>query len=203
MTDLGIIQPNQKSSDLIRFYDRTKTPGGHAQLNKQLLNPVSDRDLLENRKAEIRFFLQSTIRLQLNSKPFTFTAYYLNNKHIPLKNNFIDAFRDSIVNKLKATNDYYIIREGILFLLQILKDLRIFLHQISEYDPPESLQSIFDEAREYLKSIPVSHLLDNPPKTSKKLKAGQINTLDHFFRSRLKKTKLLAVLEHIYKIDVL
>ncbi len=203
LSDLGLIQQNQKTSDLLRFYDRTKTPGGQRELFKLLLNPISDYAILENRKAEIRFFQQLTTKLNLHQKQFKFVEYYLNNKHLPLKNNIIDAFRDSIANKLKAKNDYYIISEGIQFLIKILAELRNFLKSADGLTPPESLQIAFNQADQYLESFPKIHLLKKIPTTSRKLKARQINALDQFFRSKTKKPKLLFVLEIIYKIDVL
>lgn len=203
LSDLGINQQNQKISDLLRFYDRTKTPGGQRELFKLLLSPISDRVILENRKAEIRFFQQLTTKLFLHQKHFKFVEYYLNNKHLPLKNNIIDALRDSISNKLKSKNDYYIISEGIQFLIKILFELRIFLNSIAGSKLTESLQIAFDEANDYLRSFPLQQLLKKTPTKSQKLKARQINALDQFFRSATKKTKLLAVLYIIYKIDVL
>jgi DNA mismatch repair ATPase MutS len=203
LSDIGLIQQNKKTSDLLRFYDRTKTPGGQRELFKLLLNPISDRAILENRKAEINFILGLKSNLELHEKYFKFVTYYLNNKHLPLKNNIIDAMRDSIANKLKAKNDYYIIREGILFLLKIFHGVEEYVKNIKGVEPPASLQIAFEELDTYLKSLPFQSLLKSPPKTSLQLKPKQINALDQFFRSEYKKPKLLSALAIIYKIDVL
>lgn len=201
--DIGVFMQNEKTPELFRFYDRTETPGGQRKLFKILSMPVSDIVILENRKAQIRYFLQLDDFLKLDRRSFMFVEHYLTNRHLPLRNNFIDAFRDSMANKLKASNDYYIIREGIFHLTGILKQLKGFLDNLTKPVVPDSLEKLFDEAREYLGKTQLAQILLKRPKESRKLKARQTNAMDHFFRNEYKKPELLSVLDTIYKIDVL
>lgn len=202
LSDLGIINRDDKTPELFHYYDRTVTPGGQRKLFKLLRNPLSDRASLENRKAEISYFLELDKHLQLQRRPFMFVEHYLSNRHLPLRNNIIDAFRDKIANKLKASNDYYIIKEGIFHLTGILKNLKEFLELLKHTKPPATLCEDFDRMRKYLSEAPLERFLPKRPELAENLKSRQINTLDHFFRSD-QKEELISVLDLIYKIDVM
>jgi DNA mismatch repair protein MutS len=202
ISDIELFSQNAKNPSLFEFYNRTETIGGREYLYKVIRTPFSDRTFLENRKAEIKYILNLKHSLKLNKRQFDFAEYYLINRHIPLRNNFIDAIYDSIVNALKMSNDYYVIKEGIIHLSGILNDLKKFLYNIQNTNPPKTLNEAFNSALDYLNGSTISKFLSSIPNNSRKLKSKQINQLDNFFRAK-KNKELRSVLDTMYEIDVL
>ena len=202
ISDIELFSQDEKSNSLFSFYNRTKTSGGEEQLYKIIKTPISDLKFLENRKAEIQYILGLKCKLKLNKRQFDFVDYYLSNKHIPLKNNLIDAVRDLLANKLKSSNDYYVIREGAYNLCCVLKDLSEFLENIRDTNPPQFLKEAIKTVEIYLENKEIVHLIKKLPAESRKLKQRQINRLDNLFRAT-KNKELRFVLNTIYEIDVL
>lgn len=202
ISDIELFPKHGESPSLFEFYDRTKTTGGHNYLYKILKNPFSDRKFLEQRKAEIEFFVGLDFRLTLSKRQFDFIEYYLRSNHIPLKNNHIDILKDKLFNKLKSSNDHYVIREGIFHLGSALRDLKEFCTLTREIKVPYSMANSFDTALSYLEDKRIRHFLNNLPDEAKGLKQSQINAVDNLFRDRLKKHDIRFVLDFIYKIDV-
>ena len=201
-SDIELFSENQRIPSLFGFYNRTKTIGGQQLLYKIIRTPFSNKSFLENRKAEINFTLKLDQSLNLNKRQFDFVEYYLKNRHLPLKNNIIDAIRDSIAYKLKPSNDYYVIREGILYLVNILNDFRKYCENAQESNPPDSLKDVMSNALELLNNKAILGIFRNVPRDSKKIKPKQINLLDNFFREK-RRHELRSVLDTIYRIDVL
>jgi len=202
ISDIELFSQNEKSPSLFSFYNRTITQGGKERLYRIIQLPFSEYNLLDNRKLEISYFNKIETQLKLNKRQFDFIEYYLANRRIPLRNNILDAIRDRLANKIKSNNDYYTIREGIIHLSGILKDLRIFLLEIEETDIPASLVHKFNSALEFLNSKVLVDFVQKPNTNTKKLKSKAINKLDNFYRKK-KKTELRDVLDTIYQIDVL
>ncbi len=202
ISDIELFSQDEKSNSLFNFYNRTKTSGGEEQLYKIIKTPISDLKFLENRKAEIQYISGLKCTLKLNKRQFDFVDYYLINKHIPLKNNLVDAARDLLANKLKSSNDYYVIREGAYNLCCVLKDLSEFLENIRDTNPPQFLKEAIKTVEIYLENKAIIHLIKKLPAESGKLKQRQINRLDNLFRATRNK-ELRLVLNTIYEIDVL
>ncbi|TFH39787.1 MAG: hypothetical protein E4G95_00155 [Bacteroidia bacterium] len=202
LSDLGLFSQNEKTPSLFGFYNRTATIGGQEQLYKIIRSPFSDIGFLENRKAEIRFFHNLNDTLKLNRRQLDYIEYYLKSRRVPLKNNFIDAVRNSLANKLKSDNDYYNIGEGIIHLSSLLKDLKEFLQNIQDNSPPESLLMNFEYALNFINSGAISDFIINIPDNSRKLKPKQINLLDNYYRDK-KSIEIRTVLDTVYEIDVL
>ncbi|MCK9451161.1 MAG: hypothetical protein M0Q90_05675 [Bacteroidales bacterium] len=201
ISDIDLFSINEKATSLFSFYNRTKTPGGKELLYKIIKTPISDLEFLENRKAEIRYFQGLNCLLILDKRQFDFVEYYLRNRHIPLKNNIIDAAFDKLVNKLKSSNDYYVIREGVYHLCCILKALYEFLDNIKKTNPPQTLKEELKTVEIFLANKAIIRAIEKLPAESGKLKQRQINQLDNLFRAE-KNTELISMLNIIYKIDV-
>lgn len=202
ISDIELFSQDTNNRSLFGFYDRTETRGGQELLYKVITSPISDLEFLEKRKSEIKFMFQIRSSLKLNKKHFDFVEYYLNNKHIPLKNNIIDAIYDGLRNKLKKSNDYYIIKEGIFILSKILYNLKEFLNGIQSMNLPKSLNADFNKSLAYLNESLITQFLSDLPRNSGSLKSKQVNMLDDYFRAK-KRNELRFVIDTIYKIDFL
>lgn len=200
--DIELFTQSKNTPSVFGFYNRTETIGGRELLYKIIRSPFSDRVFLENRKTEIKFFYNLDDTLKLSSRQLDFVEFYLNSRRVPLKNNFIDATKDNLSNKLKSNSDYYTIGEGIIHLSCLLRDLKEFLSEIIKIVPTKPLRERFEQVLSFIKDKSIGGVIDNIPDDSKKLKAKQINLLDNFFRER-KKQEIRQVLDTVYQIDVL
>lgn len=201
-TDIEVFAQDRKTPSLFGYYNRTETIGGQELLYKIIRSPFSDRNFLENRKEEIRFFHSLNDTLKLSKRQLDFIEFYLKSRRFPLKNNFIDAAKDNLAHKLNSNSDYYTIGEGIIHLSCLLKDLKEFLDKIIENVPTKSLEENFEQALSLIKIKSLGEFLDNIPDSSRKLKSKYINFLDNFYRDK-KAQEIRKVLNTVYQIDVL
>ncbi|MEN8226458.1 MAG: hypothetical protein ABFS05_13975, partial [Bacteroidota bacterium] len=202
ISDLELFADKDSIPSIFGYYNRTVTQGGSIILHKIFRSPFPDIQVLEDRKNELAFFVSLESSLELNKRHFDYIEYYLAIRRTPLRNHVIDAIRDSIANKLKPTNDYYTIKEGIIYLLGVLDDLRMFLLEIKDTQIPESLRSSFEDALEFIESDSLGSYISKQAKDIQKLRPKTINRLDYFFRSK-HKNQLRETIDTIYRIDVL
>jgi len=202
ISDIDLFSQNEKTPSLFGYYNRTVTIGGQEKLYRIFRTPISDIEYLDNRKKEIEYFINLKDNLKLNKRQLDYVEYYLKNRRNPLKNNLIDAARDSIAYKLKTNHDYYTIREGIINLSRILADLRRFLLKLQNTNIPETLSNKFKLAFDFVDSDFITGFIQNSPRDSNKIKPKLINKLDDLFRSK-QVHELREVLDAIYEIDVL
>ena len=201
-SDINLFGEKERQPSIYKFYDRTKTIGGHKLLDEMMRAPFSEISQLNNRKNELIFFHSLEPSLVLNKRQVDFIEFYLEANRLPLKNNFIDAVKDKVSDKLSTNSDYYTISEGIMHLSNLLIDLRDFLNKILDKVSTAPLKVELEFALDLIDSKPLKKLLANIPNDWRKLKPLQINGFDNFYRDN-KKQELRKVLDTIYKIDVL
>lgn len=137
--DIELFPEKGNDYSIFSFYDRTNTAGGQEKLYKYFKTPISDLEILANRKLEIEFFFNANCLLQLKARQIDFIEHYLRNRRVPLKDHIIDATANWLSNKLKPNGDYYIITEGISYIIYLLIDLDSYLKQIETLVIPKPL----------------------------------------------------------------
>lgn len=200
--DLEIFQKDINGRSIFSVYNRTVTTGGKEMMNKLFRTPVSDPEFLQCRKEEIYFFYLNGHYLKLNSRSIDFIEHYLDIKRSPLHDNIIDAAYNGVMNVISPDGDYWIIVNGINYLIQLFLEFERFIKEISEIDIPSTLKNDFEQVVKFLSCKKIRKILDNPPEDTRDYGYSVINTLDHFFRLS-HKTQLGEVIQIIYKIDVL
>ena len=200
--DLNLFEERANVKSVFSVYNRAVTKGGRELLNRLFRTPVSDLEFLQSRKAEINFFFLNKCLLKLNSRHIDFIEHYLTNDRVPLRNNFIDAAYNGLMNKLSADGDYWIISNGIFYTLRLLIDLKTFISEAEDFSVPASLEADLDRLKSFIDLNPVKNYLNNPPEDIKDLAFNQINNLDHLLRVS-KRDTFREVLNIVYKIDVL
>lgn len=202
ISDLELFSDKDNVSSIFQYYDRTITRGGSIVLYKLFQSPFTDIEILETRKQEIVFFTSLDVVLELNRRQYEYIEYYLAIQRSPLRRHFLDAIRDSLSDKLKPTNDYYTIKEGIIHVLEVLSIVKTFLNKIDNSQIPYKPGEVFKSVRLFLEDDLLNKYIAEPPNSLKRLKPKIINRLDNFFRSKAK-LQLRETLDMIYRIDVL
>lgn len=199
ISDLELFSTDEGSFSLFDHYNRTQTIGGQEYLYKLISNPILDGEYIENRKREIHFFARVTPFLKLNKRQIDFIEYYLRNRRIPLRGNIIDAIKDRLLSTIKPDNDYYVISQGILSTLHLLKDFRDFLEELPTSNVPNSIKKELNSAVEFISKDNLISYIDKLPIRSNQLKPYTINKLDYLFRIKYLHDfkKLLNLIYHI------
>lgn len=200
--DLELFPDRKNDQSIYSYYNRTSTIGGQQLLYELFNAPISDLEFLQNRKKEINFFFDNNCNLKLNSRQIDFIEHYLNSRRVPLRNNIIDATYDGLSNKFKPDSDYYIISEGIFYIIRLLIDFELFIKEAKSFPIPATLNDDLNRINKLIASKTIKKVISDPPTTTKELSFSQINNLDYFFRVS-NKDPFRELLNIIYKIDVL
>jgi DNA mismatch repair ATPase MutS len=200
--DLNLFEERANVRSVFSIYNRTATKGGRDMLNRLFRTPVSDMEFLQSRKAEINFFFQNKCQLKINSRHIDFIEHYLANDRVPLRDNFIDAAYNGIMNKISSDGNYWIISNGIFYTIRLLIDLKLFVLETEDFVVPASLREDIKLLKSFFELYAVKNCLNNTPVDIKDLTFLQINNLDQFLRVS-KKGLFRELLNIVYKIDVL
>lgn len=202
ISDIELFSKNKKLDSIYECYNNTATIGGSEKLYKYLRNPVSDIDFLNERKAEIIFFCENDLRLDLDKRQIYFIEHYRKNSRFPLRANWIDAFADGLKEKIKEDRDYYTIQEGIFHLIGLMANVKLFLDELKNHNVPRSLQLKLEHCKVFMAHKKLAAVLSHLPKKSANIKWLTLGRLDTFFRVKMK-TELEQFLDTIYSLDVL
>ncbi|TDQ08811.1 MutS-related protein [Pedobacter metabolipauper] len=196
--DLNVFTESSDSAALFSLFKHTKTLGGREKMLEVMHNPSSSIDVITARKESIAYFCKHPLDLKLSREELDLTEHYLKNNKIFLRSNIIDATYDFLSNKLKATNDYYIITVGIKYIVKLLNYIAGFTEEHFSSGVPKYLISLSEKINTIIESggLKKIRMLDHD-----RLKYYQISQLDHLFR-RKEKDSIKAILELAYELDV-
>lgn len=194
--DLEIFGNDKATHSVFRLYNHTKTIGGRKHLYESMQSPMTDIELIVQRRDAIKFIYDVEFELTINSTQFDFIDHYLNLNALPLKNNFVDAWFDSLSYRLKPGNNYYIIQSGIKQLIYLFKHLNDKLHSISNYKLPAGFNNPIQEIRKFIESEEIKEVLG----TKEKITCLKINKYDMLFRNKYK-LEVLNTIRILYALD--
>jgi DNA mismatch repair ATPase MutS len=196
--DLELFAEKGVGQSVFSIYNKTATKGGSELMLEMFSRPVTDPELLHNRKLEINFFCHNNCSIKLMSNQIDYIEYYLKSRRIPLKDNIIDATADRIKNIWKPDSDYNLISAGLLIVIKLLNQVSQFIETVSLLSIPETLDAELKKCRILIASKSLQKVLLQ----SHELSSSQVNQLDSFFRVE-NKIAFREVMNVVYKIDVL
>src|SRR5665647_385101 len=161
--DLELFPLRKNQASVYSFYNRTVTKGGQELLYQIFNAPSSDYEFLTNRRNEINFFFENDCHLKLNSRNIDFIEYYLNIRRIPLKANLLDATVDGLSNKFSPDNDYFVIKESIIHITQLILDLDRFIKTAIQLNLTKSFKAHLNEISDFISTKTITKLLKDPP----------------------------------------
>jgi DNA mismatch repair ATPase MutS len=194
--DLEIFGNEKAPDSIFRFYNLTKTNGGKKRLFEIMQSPLTDFNKIKQRRDAIKFIYDLEFELTINSTQFEFIDRYLNLNIIPLRDNPLDAYIDSISYKIKPRNDYYIIQSAIEQLIFLFQHLDKKLRSINEHILPEVLDKAFGKIIAFIGCEEIEYALP----TKEKISCNRLNRLDRLFRKK-HKDELFEVINAIYMLD--
>ncbi|WP_285057050.1 MutS-related protein [Pedobacter ginsengisoli] len=195
LRDLNVF--SETSGSVFNIFKRTRTIGGREKLREMMSNPSTDIDLLTRRSEAIRYFFDREIQLDIRNEELDLIEFYLKSTRRRSKGNLIDAVSDYVTRN--SSNDYYIIKTGLKYLIKLVKYLNLFITENRPENLPEYLNVIFNRITELTAEGQLSQALKL---NESNLKFYQVSWLDDAFRGS-KKQNILELLQLVYELDVL
>jgi len=197
LCDLDLNNPVQPES-LLAIFDSNGSKGGMSKLSQILDSPIADSTLLEGRRDTIRYIQKNDIELDFGRKYIDFIEYYLNSGVTISMKNFIDSFINSIKNKYKPSNDYYIIKTGISYSIDLIEYLIDVLQILEKSILPPYLSELVFKIQDIITQKRIREVLYQTK--SKGLLASSLGRMDYLFR-KTNKDDLLQLLSFYYEIE--
>jgi len=194
--DLEIFGHEKGSVSIFRFYNLTKTIGGKKYLFELMQSPFTDIHKIQQRSDTIKFIYDAEFELTINAGQFDFIEHYLNLNSSALRNNYLDAYVQSISYKLNPLNDYYIIQSGIQQLIFLFKHLDVKIKSIIHSTLPTEFGIRVLQIQKFFEYQDIQEILT----AKEKISCIKLNRFDNFFRKKYK-NEVHEIIQIIYIFD--
>jgi ABC-type multidrug transport system ATPase subunit len=181
------------------IFNNVQTIGGFQKLDEFLLNPVTDKQVLSDRADAIRFFKETGSKLIKSKAQLDFIEHYISTNIPVLKKNLLDAFIQSWRQRIRPSNDYYIIKTGIQYLALLFHDISMFLKGMPSVAKPVYLSRRFFSVQEIIFAEEITELMHTSGESN--ISPSRLAAYDHFFRKQ-KSENVRFLLDFIYEMDV-
>lgn len=196
LKDLNIFNEGTSSNSIYNIFKYTRTLGARERLTEIMNNPSSSIEEITLRRDAIAFFYRHKINLDIRNEEFDLISFYLKFDKRRSKNNIIDAVAD-FINR-NSSNDYYIIKTGLKYLIKFARYAIAFIDENSKDDLPDYLNTVFERIRTIVEQgvLKNAMVLDE-----NRLKFFQVNKFDHAFRGP-EKANMAELLSLAYELDI-
>lgn len=196
LRDLNIFNEGSGANSIFNIFKYTRTLGARERLTEIMHHPSSDIDEVTLRRDSIAFFHKHKINLDIRNEEFDLISFYLKSDKRRSKSNIIDAAADFVTRN--SSNDYYVIKTGLKYLLKFARYILEFVEENSKRDTPEYLVTIFERITTIVKA---GKLKDAIFLDENKLTFFHVNKLDHAFRGT-EKDNINELLLLAYELDI-
>ena len=197
LLDLNIFPKERGIKSVFEYYNQTQTKGGKDLLLSIMSLPLNDLTEINNRICSIKFLHDNNLYCKLERKDLDAIEYYLNLDKSILKDHILDSIYNYFSNRVKPTNEYYLISRGINCLYKHVRNLIDFFENDDIPELPGFLAEFKSEV-DRIKYHPDFNSFIN--KDRKKLNFRQINRFDYLIRKSEKET-IVKILEFTYILD--
>jgi len=195
--DLDLFDQGRKGL-VFSLFNNVKTVGGGDRLEQLFKSPSNDLRVLEERRDAIRFFYNNGIDLNIGRQQMDTIEHYLN-ASIPLyPDTRMDALVYNLRNKLKQTNNHYLVTIGIQTTVSTLRQFFRLADELRAKGCPYHLAAMSLNVDEL---IPDGKIRDILSSSNTELSAMDMSRCDHYFR-RKGREQLRRIMDTIYEFDV-
>ncbi len=196
--DLEIFEGEKSNRSIFRLFDQAASYGGKQELSEMFHQPLSDPQAICERQDLIRYLHQGKLFLQIDKDSLDFIEFYLRTGDKPTKISSFKAIEKAIRYWIKPTNEYYVIRRGIAYTIELLQKLYAFVTEDSGDDQPALLKQYLKYIEESVRWTEFSRIITM--KTKKRISPLDIERLDYAFRY-CEFDRLKSLLKIVYQID--
>lgn len=143
--DLNIFSLVSGDLSVFDYFNQTQTKGGKDLLEDMMRTPLNNLQEIKARTLDISYIIENNIFCKLNKEHLVFIEHYLN-QNIPILNgNYFELLYSRISNKLRPSNDIYVISKGMEFLKLHFESLLNSFNKITSKNIPISLSQFKNE----------------------------------------------------------
>lgn len=197
LSDLELNNPAQSES-LLAIFDSNGSKGGTSKLLQMLNSPVTNHSLLEGRRDTIKYIQERNFELNFDRKHIDFIEFYQYSGVTLSRKNVVDSFFNGIKNKYKPSNDFYIVKTGILHSVNFLENLSQLLQSIENKNLPNYLSELIYEIHDIITQREVREVLYQIK--YKGLLFHNLGSIDFLFRKTIK-NEMMQLLGLYYEIE--
>ena len=194
--DLEIFTSRAESNSIYNLLKHTRTLVARKRLTLMMESPSNNLADIILRRDAIRCFYDNEISLDIKNEEIDLIDFYLQSKFPAFKNNPLDALADYM--KRNSSNNYYVIKTGLRYLIQLSRYLLEFVDTYKDESTPAYLNSIFDQLTTVIHKgvLFKATLLDE-----KRLSFSDVSRLDRALRGK-EKENIKLLLELVYELDI-
>lgn len=197
--DLEIFEGEKSNRSIFRLFDYAASYGGKQELLKMFEHPLTDPQHIRERQDLIRYLYLGKFFLPVEKDSLDFIEFYLNTGDKPTGVSWFRALEKAIRYRIKPTNDYYVIRRGIAYTIELLQKLYAFVTEDTADDQhPALLKQYFRYIEESTRWTEFSRLIAINAK--KRIRPLDVERLDYAFRY-CEFDRLKSLLKIVYRID--
>jgi len=195
IADLEIFEGKKSIS---RFFDRPITYGGRKEMLDMFNYPLSDIKKIRERQESISYIYQKNLSVPIDPFLLDFIESYLLLENKPVKISRFNAWHKALKYWFQPTNEYYLIKQGIEYMIKFLQELYSFVNEISGQNQPILLQQQYDFIADSIRNTELSRIIG--VNTKKKINPMDSERFDYIFRY-YENEKLGKILKILYQID--
>ena len=131
LDDLNIFGKYKDDDSVFHLFSKTRSYLGKKKMEQLFLHPLINLNEINDRSRFI-YCLGNIDEISLEYEDLDFIEYYLSLQPLPTRISYYDAIRRHLRNCFFNDNPYYIIRRGIVLLIENLYKLSKFEEQLSQ-----------------------------------------------------------------------
>ena len=173
--DLQLLETG--NSSVFACFNQTVTSGGEDALRELFRKPLTNPDLLQQRRTTIRFLMDRMTELPLDKTMVDFLDYYLKSPERPVSFSVSQAMRNVVKFYFSPNQAFYAKRRGIAEMAETL----IFIKQLGETYPEGNTIPLLANLQESLHKLTrhplLARLVDDPDRRLTRYAMEQIDFL--------------------------
>lgn len=196
--DLNIFESYNEENSIIGLF-RPISLQGKEKLKAFFKQPSTSRSHIQERLDAIRYIARKGLTFEIDKEDLDFIEHYLSRGNKPTSISVYRAWEKGLMNRIKPSNAYYIIRRGVSIVVTLLKTL----YQLTKDEEKVLLPTLLQRYNETIFTI-----LDHPDFAlvdkiahQKRLNIIKVHYCDYLFRY-LGYERLRKILDIVYQLDI-
>ena len=196
--DLEIFESKETKKSVFRFFERTVSLGGKEELLNMFYCPLSDIKEIQERQGLIDYIHRENFFYTIDRQLIDFIESYLLLGDKPVSVSRFNALHKALKYKLQPTNEYYLIKRGIIYVIELLQELYSLATENSGNNIPKLLEKKFIFIADTIRNTELRGIIGF--NTKGKIGAMSRERFDHIFRF-CEYERLKDILQILYQID--
>lgn len=197
LADLALFPNNHHKQSVLALLGKSQSIGGQEKLSAMFSRPLSDAKEIKERVAVFVYLNSNKVSFNIDKNTCDFAEFYLKKQGSDHKFPGLGGLRNRVVYAFNNHNDRYVIRQGVLSVLTLLEELRLFADQLTT-----KVSGLLLAYKSVITAIYQRNDFEwiKHTKGKAKLTAGETAKADHLFRNTAR-DEIKHLLDITYQLD--